>query len=95
MDMPELYEVMAHVAAHGPGVPASRYTPEWATANGLPTVCERCGLPFDRTGSARHIPKATRDALVAEGRAAEAVNTYCVRLLGNRELWTCEGKAIR
>lgn len=94
MSLPEPYKVMVHVAAHGLGVPWSHYTPEWAAAGGLPTVCERCGLPFDRTGSIRHTPKALRDALVAEGRTAEAANAHCVRFLGNSESWTCEGKTV-
>jgi hypothetical protein len=90
--LPEPYEVMAHVAAHGPGVPWSHYTSEWAAANGLPVTCDRCGLPFDRTGVVEHIPAKLQDALHAEGRVAE--NTHCPRFIGRNEHWDCTGISI-
>ncbi len=95
MSLPEPYEVVAYIATHGLGVPRLHYTPEWAAARGLPTVCDRCELPFDRMGYARHNRKALQEALRAEGRDAEAVNAHCVRFIGTEEMWDCEGKALR
>lgn len=76
------------------GISTDWFTSEWAASKGLPVACERCGLPFDRTGRARHIPTALQDVLHASGRSAEALNTHCPRYLGRNELWTCEGKAL-
>lgn len=56
-----------------------------------PATCEMCGLPFDRTGEKRYIPEKLQDALIAEGRGAEAINTHCPRFIRHHELWTCQG----
>lgn len=76
------------------GISTSWYTPEWAASVGLPSTCDRCGLPFDRTGGERHIPVRLQAALRAEGRDVEEINTYCPRFLGRNEMWTCEGMRI-
>lgn len=67
----------------------SWYTPEWAALNGLPLVCERCHLPFDRTGGSRHTPDAVNALLTHP-----IVNTHCPRFIGREELWDCKGKRL-
>lgn len=88
----ELFELFAHVAEHGYGVSTDDYTPEWAAANGLPLACDRCGLPFDRTGRTKHMPDALNAALIADGEEPIA-NTACPRFIGAQERWLCTGLA--
>ncbi len=95
MTAPNLIETQPDPENPGPfGISTDWYTAEWAASKGLLLVCERCGLSFDRTGRARHVPAALQAALAAEGRSAESVNTHCPRYLGRDEMWTCEGKEI-
>lgn len=92
--MMEPFEMMALVAANGLG-DQGPYTQEWEAARGLPVSCDRCGLPFDRTGCARHTPEPLRAILIADGRGSDAVNTHCPRFIADDELWNCDGMSLR
>lgn len=67
--------------------PTGWYTPEWSAAKELPLTCERCGLPFDRTGRSRWLSPALQ---ATTGKT----NAECPRFVGRREAWTCEGVAL-
>lgn len=71
------------------GVSPGWYTAEWAASKGLSLTCERCGLPFDRTGGIRHTPVE----IIASGYPPR-VNTHCPRFIGRDEMWDCIGKRV-
>jgi len=62
------------------GISTSWFTPERAQSKGLPLACDRCGLPFDRTGQHKNPP------------SVHGAPRACMRFLGRDEGWTCEGK---
>lgn len=62
-----------------------------------PDICDRCGLPFDRSGRTRHFPGELRAELAIANPVETAAGVYppnvrCPRFVGHVEAWTCEGK---